>query len=54
VLGEAFELVERKLLDEAQLREFLFANPARLWAEVNPRYFEGTLVEEAVRELLAG
>jgi predicted TIM-barrel fold metal-dependent hydrolase len=44
VLGEAFELVERALLDEAQLREFLFANPARLWAEV----------EGAVRELLAG
>jgi len=54
VLGEAFELVERGLLDGTQMREFLFANPARLWAEVNPRYFEGTTVEGAVRELLAG
>jgi hypothetical protein len=53
VLGEAFELVERQLLDEAQLREFLFANPARLWADVNPGYFEGTVVEAAVRDLLA-
>jgi predicted TIM-barrel fold metal-dependent hydrolase len=52
VLGETYELVERGLLDEAALRDFLFENPARLWAEANPRYFEGTPVEAAVRELV--
>jgi hypothetical protein len=26
----------------------VFENPARLWAEVNPRFFEGTAVEKAV------
>jgi hypothetical protein len=53
VLGEAWELVERGLLDERELRQFLFENPARLLAEGNPRYFAGTPLEAAVNELLA-
>ena len=53
VLGEAWELVERGLLDERALREFLFENPARLFGETNPRYFDGTPVQGAVRELLS-
>jgi hypothetical protein len=53
VLAEAWELVEDGLLDEAELRSFLFENPARLFAEGNPRFFAGTPVEAAVDALLA-
>jgi predicted TIM-barrel fold metal-dependent hydrolase len=53
VLAEAWELVERGIIDEAALREFLFVNPARLLAEVDPCYFEGTSVADAVGELLS-
>ena len=31
VLPEAWELVEKGLLDEAAFRDFVFATPARLW-----------------------
>ena len=34
-------------------RHFTFTNPVRLWAGTNPGFFEGTSVEEAVREELA-
>ncbi|MFN0089093.1 MAG: amidohydrolase family protein [Acidimicrobiales bacterium] len=53
VLGEAFELVEDGLLDEAGFRRFTFENPARLWAQSNPEFFRGTAVERSVAELLA-
>ncbi len=52
VLPEAWELVEDGLLDENDFRDFVFASPARLWAEGNPRFFEGTSVDAAVRESL--
>jgi predicted TIM-barrel fold metal-dependent hydrolase len=52
VLPEAWERVERGQLTPADFRDFAFANAARLWAGSNPRFFEGTAVEEAVsREL---
>ena len=47
-------LVENGLLDDAGLRDFVFANPARLWTATNPRFFEGTVVEHAVAALDAG
>ncbi|MFN0029477.1 MAG: amidohydrolase family protein [Acidimicrobiales bacterium] len=53
VLPEAYELVEHGLMDLDDFRCFVFENPARLWAEANPRFFEGTAVEGAVRELMA-
>ena len=52
VLPEAFELCERGLVSEANLRAFLLDNPVRLWGETNPRYFDGTPVEAAAREIL--
>jgi predicted TIM-barrel fold metal-dependent hydrolase len=45
---EAYELVEHGLLNERDFREFAFTNPIRLHAGMNPRFFEGTLVEKAV------
>jgi hypothetical protein len=47
VLGEVYELLEEGLLDEAALRDFVFANPVRLWTSTNPQFFKGTVVEDA-------
>jgi hypothetical protein len=49
VLPEAWELVEHELISEADFREFTFDNPVRLFTEVNPDFFKGTVVAEAVR-----
>lgn len=51
VLVEAFENIEHGLMDEAQFRDFTFANPARFYLESNPRFFAGTAVESAVADL---
>ncbi len=50
VLTEAYELVEHGLITEGDFRDFVFANPVRLWAGNNPDFFKGTPVE---REALA-
>ncbi len=52
VVHEAFESVERDLLSEADFRDFVFTNPATLWAGSNPDFFTGTRVEAAVSALL--
>jgi predicted TIM-barrel fold metal-dependent hydrolase len=52
VLAEAYELVERGLLDEADFEEFTFRNPAMLHAGMNPDFFKGTIVEHEVAKLL--
>jgi len=53
VLDEAYALVERGAIDEAQFRQFTFENPALLHARMNPDYFQGTRVEDEVAALLA-
>jgi hypothetical protein len=52
VLEEAYELVERELLDEEDFRDFVFAHAARLHAGMNPKFFDGTVVENDVSRLL--
>lgn len=52
-LGEAYELVERGLLSLDQLRDFVFTNPVRLYAGADPGFFDGTVVEAAVRKVVA-
>jgi len=52
VLAEAYELVEEGLMDKADLRRFVFENPARLFGELNPAFFAGTAVEAAVSQEL--
>jgi hypothetical protein len=52
VLAEAFELVEHAVLNEDEFREFVFVNPALLHARMNPDFFTGTCVEDAVAALL--
>jgi hypothetical protein len=47
VLEEVYEQVEEGRLDAADLRDFVFANPVRLWTSTNPQFFKGTAVEDA-------
>jgi hypothetical protein len=53
VLAEAYELVERKQLTDADFREFVFGNPVRLWGGSDPEFFKGTVVEQEARAYLA-
>lgn len=45
VLTEAYELVERRQLDEDDFRDFVFGNAVRFWAGANPDFFKGTAIE---------
>jgi hypothetical protein len=47
-LAEAYELVEHGILDEAQLREFLFTNSVDFYGALNSDFFAGTVVERDV------
>jgi predicted TIM-barrel fold metal-dependent hydrolase len=47
VLPEAYELVEHGHVDEQQFSDFVFGNPVRLWAGMNPNFFRDTVVEDA-------
>ena len=53
VLVEAWELVEDGVLSEADFRDFTFANPAELHSTMNPDFFAGTAVADAVAKLRA-
>lgn len=48
VTEEAYELVEHGLITQSDFRDFVFANPVRIWAAMNPRFFAGTAVADAV------
>jgi predicted TIM-barrel fold metal-dependent hydrolase len=51
-LEEAFELVERGILDMAQLADFVFVNPVRFYAALNPQFFADTAIAADVSALL--
>jgi predicted TIM-barrel fold metal-dependent hydrolase len=53
VLREAYELVERGVLDATDFRDFVFTHPVRLYASGNPGFFDGTACEAAASALLA-
>ena len=53
-LEEAYEMLERGILDEESLRNFLFTYPVRFLTEANPDFFSGTTVEQAVTSLMEG
>ena len=53
ILAESYEMVEDGRADEAGFRDFTFANPVSLHAGMNPNFFKGTVVEEAVDKFLA-
>jgi predicted TIM-barrel fold metal-dependent hydrolase len=53
VTEEAYELVEEGKITEEDFREFVFVHPAKLWTDMNPSFFKGTVVESQVNRLLA-
>tara|TARA_A100001037_G_scaffold263897_1_gene254384 strand:+ start:6827 stop:7039 length:213 start_codon:yes stop_codon:yes gene_type:complete len=53
ILAEAWEMVEDGRADESGFRDFTFANPVSLHAGMNPNFFKGTIVEDAVDTFLA-
>ena len=53
VLVEAHELVEDGLLSDEDFADFVFHNPARLFAGMDPEFFIGTAVEDEVANMLA-
>ncbi|MGE0826853.1 MAG: amidohydrolase family protein [Candidatus Binatia bacterium] len=50
--AEAYESVEKGILNEDDFRHFVFTNPVRLVTDMNPEFFTGTIVESAVNKLL--
>jgi len=52
VLTEAYELVDDGVITEEDFRDFVFTNPAELWAANRPDFFKGTAVEKQVAALL--
>jgi predicted TIM-barrel fold metal-dependent hydrolase len=50
---EAFELVEDGLITEDDFRDFVFTNPVRAKASLNPDFFNGTRVENEVARMLS-
>jgi hypothetical protein len=53
ILGEAYELVEKGLVDEGEFRAFVCDNPIRFYTRMNPAFFDGTRVEEEARKVSA-
>jgi predicted TIM-barrel fold metal-dependent hydrolase len=51
VVDEAWELVDDGLIDRDDFEDFTFRFPASFWTAANPRFFEGTAVEDAVAAL---
>ncbi len=49
VTEEAYELVEKGLIDEHDFRDFVFTNSASFYASTNPGFFTGTVVENDVK-----
>jgi len=42
VLSEAWELVEKKLIEPEDFRAFVYDNPLRMWTNNQPNFFDGT------------
>jgi predicted TIM-barrel fold metal-dependent hydrolase len=53
-LAEAWELVEKGILDTDDFREFVFTNSVRLYGDPSGQFFHGTAVEGEVDALTAG
>jgi predicted TIM-barrel fold metal-dependent hydrolase len=53
VVAEAYEAVENGTITEEDFRDFMFTNPVRLFAGMDPDFFKGTRVGAEVDRLLA-
>jgi hypothetical protein len=49
VTEEAYELVEKGLIEERDFRDFVFTNPVSFYTGTNPNFFTGTVVESDVK-----
>jgi predicted TIM-barrel fold metal-dependent hydrolase len=49
ILPEAFELVDRGLVDEEDFRRFTFGHPVEFFAGVNPEFFDETAIASFVQ-----
>ena len=52
VLPEAYEMVEEELITKDDFKDFVFTNAVKLWTAVNPDFFKGTVVEDAVSRVM--
>ena len=52
VVAEAYELVEKGAITEEDFRDFIFVNPVRLHAGMNPDFFKGTAVQAEADKLV--
>ena len=52
VLDEAWEPVEKGQMTLRDFRDFVFANPVKLWTALDPDFFRGTRVEDAVKKAM--
>ena len=43
--------MEHGLITEDDFRQFVFTNPARLHTTLNPDFFKGTVVEDAIAKV---
>jgi predicted TIM-barrel fold metal-dependent hydrolase len=50
---EAYEMVEHGQITEDNFRDFTFTNPVTLHGGMNPKFFEGTVVEKQAAAVLA-
>jgi predicted TIM-barrel fold metal-dependent hydrolase len=53
VMVEAYEMLDDGLISEADFRDFTFGNVVAMHAGMNPDFFTGTVVENAVEQLKA-
>ena len=51
VLPEAYEMVEEEMITTDDFKDFVFTNAVKLWTGVNPDFFKGTVVEDAVKRV---
>jgi hypothetical protein len=49
---EAYEGVQNGLMDEEDFRDFVFVNPIKLHAGMNPNFFRGTILEQQAEKVL--
>ena len=51
-VAEAYELVERGVIDQRAFRELTFVNPVRLHGGANPDFFAGSVCEAEAEAVL--
>ncbi|HWP43119.1 MAG TPA: amidohydrolase family protein [Blastocatellia bacterium] len=53
VVEEVYEMVEKGMITEEDMKDFVFTNPVSFFAGANRDFFKGTVVEQETEKLLA-